>query len=178
MNDQSLRDALEKLAATHGGPDGYVMTHVLEKLLAAHPAEPVATRSVEVPEEVVERANRAYWEVFGSERLIGMNDAPAEEAIAMRAALEAAAPLLGPRPLLDQQAVADVVYTAVRTQAGPAVASLVGTDVLGRLMELARPMPTQAELAEWLRETFTADPGGTSWDLAAECLLIALNGAE
>lgn len=47
-----------------------------------------------VTDETVDKANRAYWEVFQSDRLIGMNDADSEESIAMRAALEAAAPLL------------------------------------------------------------------------------------
>lgn len=83
-----------------------------------------------------------------------------------------------PRPLLDPQAVAEIVYTAIRATAGPAAASVVGTDILSELLKLARPMPTQAELADWLRETFTADSGGTSWEMAAECLLIAMNGAD
>lgn len=37
-------------------------------------------------------------------------------------------------------------------------------------------LPTQDELAEWLREIFTAEPAGTPWGVAAEELLLLLKG--
>lgn len=45
--DGGLREALEKLVEAHGGPDGYVMTHVLKKALAAYPAAPAVARPVD-----------------------------------------------------------------------------------------------------------------------------------
>ena len=39
-------------------------------------------------------------------------------------------------------------------------------------------LPTQDELTDWLREIFTADPGGTPFGTAAEELLRLLSGDE
>ncbi len=47
-----------------------------------------------ITDEMVEAANRAYWDTFSSDKLIGMNDPEAEERIALRAALEAIEPML------------------------------------------------------------------------------------
>jgi hypothetical protein len=41
---------------------------------------------------------------------------------------------------------------------------------------MAPALPTRDELAEWLREIFSADAEGTTWDVAAEELLLLLNG--
>lgn len=127
----------------------------LEELLAAHPAEPTAG----IPDEAVEAAAKKRAEHYQSEydsTHLKWQDFAGEA----REILQAAAPLLGPRPLLDQQAVADVIYTAMRAQAGPAIASLVGTEVLGRLMELAQPIPTQEQIAKALHQHDMHDP----WD--------------
>ena len=40
----------------------------------------------------------------------------------------------------------------------------------------APSLPSKPELAEWLREIFSADTGGTTWGTAAEELLLLLTG--
>jgi hypothetical protein len=45
----------------------------------------------------------------------------------------------------------------------------------------ARPitaLPSMTDLADMLRETFTAEPGGVTWEQAAESLLILLAGEQ
>lgn len=87
----------------------------------------------------------------------------------IRSGLEAAYRVDAPRPLLDREA-------AIKHLGGSELAAATVDHLLSA--DLMRPMPTRAELAYWLCETFTADTGGTSWDLAAECILIALNGGD
>lgn len=170
MNEQSLRRALEALAADYATIDAEQITD----LLAAHPAEPAPV----VTDEAVQDLHAGVVTQFRRHGQYTLADA--------RAALEAAAPLLGPRALLDRGAALSAMIahiyedgdTAVVRQGLPSQEWTLLSLAADAVMELARPMPTQAQLADWLRETFTADSGGTSWDLAAECLLIALNGAE
>jgi len=113
----------------------------LAEKLNANPAEPAPV----VTDEVVARALNAYC----SE---GLGEAPFEES--MRAALEAAAPLLGTRPLLDREAVMKVL-TDYRTVAlrnslnGPPGSSEVQlSEAADSVMELARPMPTREQVSE------------------------------
>ena len=116
MSD-TLRDALEKLADSwerrpvkeaHSYPeasayvDGQYDTYersadVLRDLLAAHPAEPVG-----VSDEAVTKALDGWCSVPTYGTYQGQFDA-------MRAALEAAAPLLGTRPQPSYDAVRDEV---------------------------------------------------------------------
>jgi len=150
MSEQSLRAALEKVLAT---TDGWAVSNeTLLGVLAAHPTEPTPVVTDGAAQKAAERAvfQARYGVDWDSTWLDeAKRDTARQNATATASvALEAAAPLLGPRPLLDQQAVANVVYTTVRAQAGPAAASLAGTDILGRLMEMARPMPTLGQIAE------------------------------
>lgn len=185
----NLRDALLKLTgdlvarAEKGEPHLFLTVPLrdLEALLAAHPAVPAPV----VTDEAVEAAASAYWE---SERHSDELHWPElirrdpDEATAYRdharLHLEAAAPLLGPRPLLDQQAVANVIYAAVRAQAGPAIASLVGTEALSSLMELARPMPTRNRIAGYLRDSAQTLDKGEEWHLADGLLTLIGGDAE
>jgi hypothetical protein len=106
-----------------------------------------------------------------------------------RAALEAAAPLLGPRPLLhlgDVLAALDEVYTS---GAMGGEWPTLGADAV---MELARPMPTRDDLVEAIsaRLHITTDQistGGSPRQLvadtsavgeAADAVLALLNGAD
>ena len=96
------------------------------------------------------------------------------------ARVTAAHPVEPARPLLDREAVRSLFRGP--NACGYWLENLMddheqeaATDAV---MELARPMPTQSELTEWLREIFTADPGGTPFGTAAEELLALLNGAE
>jgi hypothetical protein len=88
----SLRDALEKLATEWSERStGYDEYRELRALLAAHTVEPAPDITREVMEIAVEAASAAW------------NDGPRA---AIRAALEAAAPLLGWRPTLEEIAEA------------------------------------------------------------------------
>lgn len=160
----SLREALESVAGLMAsGKLTYLDEEYVRHMLAAHPAEPAAV----VTDEAV-AATRAWLDEYYDFALRGTDEAA-------RLLLETAAPLLGLRPLLDREAVHQAIAANVWAVEGDGVEII---EAVPAVMELARPMPTQAELADWLRETFTADTIGPTWDLAAECLLIALNGAE
>lgn len=88
-----------------------------------------------VTSEAVSAAVRAYEVAWDC----GINAGDAEW---MRAALESAAPLLGPRPLLDWEAVKRVINEA---RALPATHS--SRPSIEAVLELARPMPTREQIA-------------------------------
>lgn len=69
---------------------------------------------VGVSDEAVARADRAYWDAFGSQEVVAVEDGDAESIISMRAALEAALPLLG-----VPQAVPEVTVDEWSTPACP-----------------------------------------------------------
>lgn len=105
----------------------------------------------------------------------------------VRRALEAAAPLLGPRPLLDRDAVQDAITGKVFTMMGdsdPVCGTMAATDAV---MELARPMPTREQVAAAVHKHFCVTPGEPThepdeidYDKADEILEIwaLLNGTE
>lgn len=66
----------------------------------------------------------------------------------MRRALEAAIPLLGPRPLLDREALTEEIFRATAMQ----VSRNSSRDAADVALRMARPMPTQDQLAEALRK--------------------------
>lgn len=133
----TLRDAVEALAATRTAVSG----DALRDLLAAHP---------DVDEIEILRTALREWQAFG-DRVKPMLDAPVvtDEAVQSgaqaleawafprpavhlsRKILEAAAPLLGPRPLLDDGGVYRIVGDH---------------DITDAVMELARPMPTREQI--------------------------------
>lgn len=128
-----------------------------------------------VTDEAVERASQAYWEARRAEN----DGGPQGQTHAwMRAALEAAAPLLGPRPLLDEKAVARAITNAT----GHASVAITG------VMELARPMPTREEISSALMDSGVAqyvrhEAPGHTWvegyaQVLADAVLALLNGAE
>lgn len=143
MSD-GLRAALEKLAreceveAGIGGTLSYrSLSEDLARLLAAHPAEPALV----VTEEAVKKAANVYWETEGN------------RAVCMRAALEAAAPLLGLRPLLDREALTEEIFRATPMQ----VSRNSSRDAADIALRLARPMLTREQIAKALHEHDMAD---------------------
>ena len=200
VSDQGLREALEKLVALKDGPrdDTYRAEKdaTWQAARDALAAEPVPDRrpsdaAVEaaliedqpswhkMPEDVRSDLRLRTREMLEAAYRV---DAPRTEVVVDHRPGEtchvatSVDPATGwPRPLLDREAVTRIINEA---RALPATwPSTPSTDAV---MELARPMPTQAELTDWLRDIFVtdADPEGTTWDTAAELLLALLNGAE
>jgi hypothetical protein len=168
VSDQSLREALETLVRDRESNNGasagdYVIApYEVRELLAAHPVEPARDRvdlsghlaggpncpqpcpdhggaepAPVVTNKAATIARHVYWE-----QQAGCTDGLS----AMRAALEAAAPLLGPRPLLDRDAVrrilGDVRALPVTRSMNPHIEAVVA---------LARPMPTREQIDELLQ---------------------------
>lgn len=61
----------------------------------------------EIPDEVVAAADRAYWDKFGTHGVAELQDGDAESIVSMRAALEAALPLLPGRSLPSHAEMTD-----------------------------------------------------------------------
>jgi len=150
MSDQSLREALEQICDDYSAID----VEMLRETLAAHPAEPAPV----VTGEAVVAADRAFWEHPASH---GQNTAARHRAI--RASLEAAAPLLGPRPLLDREEARVVAREAITAEVNswPDDAGLpyfpadlhpattmqrLANPAVDAVMGLARPMPTREQI--------------------------------
>lgn len=162
-----LREALEQLLADREVKSkGTIPNHQIRELLAAHPAEPAPV----VTDAVTFQAMRAFDGKAGYSKLERL-----------RAALEAAAPLLGPQPqvgvvhvqhadaeeyarifnlgfaeaveqyvdgsrsLLNREAVRDAIADELD---GEGVVSYgLAPKLTGRVMELARPIPTREQIA-------------------------------
>jgi len=190
MSDQSLRDALEKRLSTlpvmaYG--NGY-MVEALPKaellgMLAAHPAEPapvVTDEAVEAAASVVAEAASRHWESYSDE--VRASLAHTWEARA-REALEAAAPLLGPRPLLDREAVAKRLAGIIHDRQDQMIDGHIEDDadaLADAVMELARPMPTREQIEAVVRKTIFAHFGTFTGAVTAitDDLVALLNGAE
>lgn len=138
-----------------------------------------APAQVEITDEAVEAAAAATY-TFVTGIAWSQIDPACQAAEAARkearAALEAAAPLLGSRPLLDREAVKAVLAKRLH-----------GEQVADLLMELARPMPTREELAvaghRWSclkRDEPVHELDAVDYDRADEILEIwaLLNGAD
>jgi hypothetical protein len=198
MSDQSLRAALEKLAdelrwkgdmrpwQEGGGPDAYDgglddAAAKIRAVLAAHPVEPAPV----VTDEAVQDLHAGVVTQFRRHGQYALADA--------RAALETAAPLLGPRPLLDQQALAKAINdVAVSTglakyfKSGTAADPSDVEEFVFAVTEVARPMPTREQIAEVITartlvedELFGLTPGTVEHSRAlAAAVLALLNGAE
>ncbi|HEY3559700.1 MAG TPA: hypothetical protein VGL05_19660 [Kribbella sp.] len=96
-----------------------------------------------------------------------------------------------PRPVIDREAVGQILRVHCIECTGPGEVTCRGCrgegwmswpeyrrHITDAVMKLARPMPTQADLTDWLREIFTADPGGTPFGTAAEELLALISGSK
>lgn len=160
MSDQSLRDALAEAHTAIVEIRQFVRaetpnatgTHnelgrvlgIVEQALAAHPAEPAPV----VTDEAVEGVMRDIAKWDADCWLPFFPDKPDGGRAAVRHILETAAPLLGPRPLLDQGdvfAALDEVYT---NGAMGGEWSSLGADAV---MDLARPMPTREQIDKLMR---------------------------
>ena len=198
MTDQSLRDALEKLADSwerrpvkeaHSYPeanayvDGQNDTYersadVLRDLLSAHPAEPVG-----VSDEAVAKALRVY---------LADQREGAEREDAMRAALEVAAPLLGtrPRPTLPPNIEIQARLSDYIDDGNVSLAAAVVEDLLTEAG--VRPLPTREQIEQVVTDKLIASdalavPGfsarieGDADDIAeaiASAVLALMGGAE
>lgn len=96
-----------------------------------------------VSEAAVDAAERAYG-AFGA----GMVDA-----------LEAAAPLLGARPLLDRAAVGQALRSNLTVNEYNEPSATGTTAAVDAVMELARPMPTREQIDALLLEWRVRPPG-------------------
>lgn len=206
MSEQSLRAALEKVLAT---TDGWAVSNeTLLGLLAAHPAEPAEPAEPAV-DDLAARL-RASVDAAKARRLAH----PAESApvvtdeaasaiyerlfhlgITMteaKSALEAAAPLLGPRPLLDRDAATE----ALMAKWADLVERQVEDGTIGHcrsladaVVPLARPMPTREQieqavsdaaaatgLAAYFKSGSLTDP--SDLDEFIHAIEVLLNGAE
>ena len=93
---------------------------------------------------------------------------------AIRGILRAAYRVDAPRPLLDREAVEDL-WPLIGDDEGERD---FRNDLIDAVMELARPMPTRAELLDWVREIFDPEFKAPAYSEVAEKLLARLNGAE
>lgn len=164
----NLREALESAAGLlASGKATYLDEQFVRDLLADHPAEPALV----VTDEAVEAAAMAVsldWEKYTA---------------SMRTALRAAVPLLGPRPLLDREAVGRIIGDVRALPWDGAV-----TPHIAAVMKLARPMPTRKRIITALAraEGRTITWQSTEWRRMAEetfgfradAVLALLNGAE
>lgn len=173
MSEQSLRDALEQKLAT---TDGWAVSNeFLLGLLAAHPAEPAPV----VTDEAVEAAYQAY----SDDTSVSIHDG-------LRNALEAAAPLLGPRPLLDRETMLRAIVAASEPEGSD---NIMGREYVENyadvfadaVLKLARPMPTREQIDPFLQEWRVRPPGQPTQQEAINyrrkmrnALLALLNGAE
>ena len=137
----------------------------------------------EVPDAAVEAAAKAYYTHLGWDwENLDVEARDHDENLAtilreFRIALVAAKPYLVHQPVALMDDVAEVLREAAgNRQPGfnPYRHQAYALAAAG----VFREPPTHAELTEWLREIFTADPGGTSWDTGAECLLALLDGSS
>lgn len=99
----------------------------------------------------------------------------------LNAALEAAAPLLGPRPLLDRDALGQVLisFGADMRIDADSPAEMFGNAV-DAVMDLARPMPTREQIEATVRKTIFAHFGTFTGAVTAivDDVEALLNGAE
>lgn len=208
-SDQGLREALQALAADWrsqpADPDSTGMTVMrhcgaqIARALDEHPVEPAAACpclqdesgievkpgcpehdprpapvQVEITDAAVGAARTAYSKAC--------RDIPSDGPARFRAALEAAAPLLGPRPLLDRETVRERIW---RSLAGTGLGGIFRDELAeaqaDAVMELARPMPTEAGIVGVLHRSIRE--GGFAEEPAdrrlrqARALLALLNGA-
>jgi hypothetical protein len=194
MIDQVLRDALvshwdencngvDWLAGT---PEEYAGEAI--RFLAAHPAEPAPVVTDEAVEKLARvRFDREWrpgdwqWEQYPDGVNRWLDDA--------RSDLEAVAPLLGPRPLLDREAVYALLRATrvtVNDEWRPTETS--AGQIADAVMELARPMPTREALIWAMCRADRKEPEGKSaaWLRLAEetfgryadAVLALLSGAE
>lgn len=164
-----------------------VLSHLL-KILATHRAEPV-TAEVEITDEAVEAAAEALQQVPAREGLTptpwgdepeDIRDMFRREA---RCALEAAAPLLGPRPLLDRDALGRALVSfGADVRLDPSQPAEMFGMAVDAVMGLARPMPTSEAIEQRVRRIYIN--GGAhvthAQQAAAEiaaAVLALLNGA-
>jgi hypothetical protein len=198
MSDQSLRDALEVLAADRESPNGavpndYVIApYEIRDLLAAHPVEPAASdySQEEIAAKVADRVPHADMDGFTlSERLrIGKAVAPLFSE------------LLGPRPLLDREAVFRRLHEASMCACNGTVEWAADSEphrkhierynqLTDAVVEMARPMPTREQLFQYLHEVtgcicdLTEDSDWARghrqvWYERTDKLLALLNGTE
>lgn len=180
MSEQSLRDALEALAADYATIDAEQITD----LLAAHPAEPAPAclgdgvcTNPRCPRHGVggspsDGAVEAAWEALSDGDI-----APEEKT---RAALEAAYSVDAPRLLLDRGAVRLAIADELD---GEGVVSYgLAPKLTDRVMDVARPMPTEVEVADLVLRIFM--DGGAARTHAQEAaseiahaVLALLNGS-
>jgi hypothetical protein len=207
----SLRDALEEICALgekaaqkqkdRGVPTvpPFVPVEMIRNALAAHPVEPAPV----VTDEAVDKA----LDVVMDDGHNGLDCRPERHlGDTVRAALEAAAPLLGlrpylgvvhvqhadteeyarifnlgfaeaveqytddaPRPLLDRQALNFALRRVSLIDKPPAQ---IDDDLADAVMELARPMPTQAQVEEAVTKAWAAPDASLTMIIAAvEALL-------
>jgi len=106
---------------------------------------------VEIPDEAVS-AGAERLRVDGHSMLGCGTLASSEDTV--RGILEAAAPLLGPRPLLDRDEVASAIVEAAVAFAGsrgtPDDCNAAVVPALESVVEMARPMPTREQIARTL----------------------------
>lgn len=117
-------------------------------LLAAHP-EPATG----VTDEAVERVTaKLYPDLFSDDSLIPevlRNSGRWQRRHEVRAALEAAQPYMGVRPVVDREAVWRGIYSAVIQQLNPSEITDIATDAV---MKQLQPRPTREQVDELLQE--------------------------
>lgn len=85
--------------------------------------------------------------------------------------------LVGRKVMYGDQALPIIAFQWLRFGAGHLFTlQLPDGREMGAQRDQFYVLPTHAELTGWLQEIFTADPGGTSYDTAAEELLLLLTG--
>lgn len=172
MSDQSLREALVAELRRHGVDEFFEVRGIADamaRVSAAHPTEPAPV----VTDEAVEAAAMAVsldWENYTA---------------SMRTALTAAAPLLDPRPLLDREAVLEVLAQLDVGGWKYDNPQEFRDRVSGALLKLAQPMLTPEQIDAFLQE-WRVRPGGHRTQTEAvnyrrkmrNALLALLGGAE
>lgn len=161
MSDSSLREALEKLAASYQklgasypscGPED--VAEDLRALLAAHPAgsgAPVADESVGtrpqptqgVPDDATFAAVRGFGKRVGYSTLERMRDA-----------LEAARPYLGPEVVVDHR---------------PGETCSVAAEVDPETGFAVRPLPTREQIAEALQDHYPTAGATVASGVTCQC---------
>lgn len=188
MSDQTLRESVA--AQMRAAADNYQISTIGpgDARQIADLLDGTTPVQVEITDEAVEAVMRdlALWDDDCS--LPFIPDEPDGGRAAVRHILTVAAPLLGPRPLLDREAVrrilGDVRALPVTRSTNPHVEAV---------MELARPMPTRETLAtavdpeafDETRKRSQHPAAVVQWAArkhmaykAADAVLALLNGAE
>lgn len=155
-------------------------------LISAFVAKQPAPARVEITDEAA----------MAAARVLGGPNPPAMHVEAAREALEAALPLLGPRPLLDREAVrTELIQFGIDLKMEDLHPEVGASEMVDRrvdaVLRLARPMPTREEIAraQYNQDVAESRQVPNDWDNAgdivrgaylnaADAVLALLNGSE